>query len=56
MIELDGNHHASPKVRQYDTRRTTTLNELGITVIRFWNKEIMDDIENVLKKIVVYLD
>lgn len=51
IIELDGNFHATPKAKKYDQVRTTALNELGIIVIRFWNREIVEDIEKVLKRI-----
>ncbi len=54
-IELDGNHHRKTEVKKYDQIRTTALNDLGITVIRFWNEEIINDISHVLKKIEAYL-
>ena len=51
VIELDGNFHNTTEAKQYDHARTIVLNELGITVLRFWNKEIIEDPEKVLKKI-----
>ena len=56
VIELDGRHHLSSEAKLYDTTRTAVLNELGITVLRFWNEEIIDDTEKVLKKIAERLD
>ena len=55
VIELDGSFHNTPEAKRYDEKRTMVLNELGITVLRFWNKEIMEDIEKVLKKIADHL-
>jgi very-short-patch-repair endonuclease len=54
VIELDGYFHNTTAAKQYDQARTIVLNELGITVLRFWNKEIMEDIEKVLKTISDY--
>ncbi|HTM91776.1 MAG TPA: endonuclease domain-containing protein [Flavisolibacter sp.] len=54
-IELDGNHHNSEEAKEYDKARTTLLKEQGITVVRFWNEEVMKNIENVLERIALYL-
>ena len=50
-IELDGNFHKETDVKKYDSSRTASLNEIGITVLRFWNEEIINDSEKVLQKI-----
>ncbi|EJL23220.1 endonuclease domain-containing protein [Novosphingobium sp. AP12] len=49
VIELDGGQHAS--ATDYDRRRTRFLNEQGYTVIRFWNSDVLDNIEGVLARI-----
>jgi very-short-patch-repair endonuclease len=49
VIELDGGQHASAV--EYDQRRTRFLNEQGYTVIRFWNADVLDNIESVLARI-----
>ena len=54
-IELDGNFHTSKEAKEYDKARTALLNELEITVLRFWNEEVIKASENVLKKISDYL-
>jgi very-short-patch-repair endonuclease len=54
-IELDGNFHTSKEAKKYDKARTALLNELEITVLRFWNEEVIKASENVLKKISDYL-
>jgi very-short-patch-repair endonuclease len=49
IIELDGSQHATQVA--YDNQRTKYLQTLGYTVLRFWNNEISDQIENVLQTI-----
>ena len=56
VIELDGYHHSDPQTKEYDASRTSLLNETGITVLRFWNSEVINNIEKVLQKISDYLD
>ena len=51
VIELDGNIHADDEQRDLDKGRTETLNDFGIKVLRFKNEEILDNIEEVIKKI-----
>ena len=55
VIELDGNFHRKKDVMEYDQWRTALLNELGITVLRFWNEEVINDALKVLSKIENYL-
>ena len=50
-IELDGHFHTQPEVKEYDNSRTALLNEIGITVLRFWNNEVINDPSKVLQKI-----
>jgi very-short-patch-repair endonuclease len=54
-IELDGNYHKQPEVRAYDDSRTALLKENGITVLRFWNDEVFNDMERVLETIALNL-
>jgi very-short-patch-repair endonuclease len=55
-IELDGNFHTDAEAKEYDEARTLLLNELGITVLRFWNDEVVNDPTKVIEKISEYLD
>ena len=50
-IELDGNVHKLADAKEYDEARTILLNELGITVLRFWNNEVLNNIEGVAEVI-----
>ena len=51
VIELDGNYHNDDQAKEYDKARTVLLKEHGITVVRFWNEDVMKEVENVLEKI-----
>jgi len=51
VIEVDANIHEIPENKVYDIGRSQVLNDFGITVIRFSNNHITDDIDNVLKLI-----
>ena len=50
-IELDGVHHTKDENQQYDEHRSDYLITHGIKVIRFWNNEVMKNMEGVLLKI-----
>lgn len=47
-VELDIGQHNSPDGRASDEQRTKRLFESEIRVLRFWNNEVMEDIEGVL--------
>lgn len=49
IIEVDGKIHL--KRKQEDLERTKILENHGYTLIRFWNEEIENDIEEVIKEI-----
>ena len=44
VIEVDGSQHAGSMT---DQKRTEFLNECGYRVLRFWNNEVLGDIETV---------
>lgn len=48
-IELDGSHHL--KNKEYDQERTIFLESKNIRVLRFWNNDVIDDLDSVLKSI-----
>jgi very-short-patch-repair endonuclease len=49
IVELDGGHHASQMER--DEERTRILQAAGIRVRRFWNNDVLSNIEGVLAEI-----
>lgn len=50
-IELDGEHHAEEEIRNYDEESSRYLKSHDIITLRFWNDEIVQDVEGVLKTI-----
>ncbi len=50
-IELDGGQHADDERRAYDEHRSEYLKAHGIEVMRFWNNEVMRNIDGVLIRI-----
>ena len=50
VVELDGGQHAEQQ--EYDERRTTHLEAKGYRVLRFWNNDVLLNIESVLEVIV----
>jgi len=51
VIELDGDVHDSDFQAERDLERTKILNRLGITIIRFPNKEVHQNISQVISTI-----
>ena len=51
VIEVDGNIHNKPEIKEYDEARTQDLTTMGIQVIRFTNEEIINNMPNVLQRI-----
>ncbi len=49
VVEVDGEIHLSQK--EYDEGRTAELERFGITVIRFSNEEVLNDIDKVVERI-----
>ena len=49
IIEADGGQHAEQA--EYDQARSLYLNDLGFTVLRFWNDEILRQTDEVLAEI-----
>jgi len=56
VVELDGAIHNSIESREYDVNRTAEFEKWEITVIRFSNEQVCDNIENVLKTIKGFCD
>jgi len=46
IIELDGGQHLEQA--EYDAQRTRELEAQGYRVIRFWNREVMQDMNHVI--------
>lgn len=46
-VELDGGFHR--KRKEYDKERDVCLNKLGINVLRFWNDEVLNNVDSVVE-------
>ncbi|HEC99360.1 MAG TPA: DUF559 domain-containing protein [Proteobacteria bacterium] len=49
VIEIDGGQHAAQKEK--DIERDTYLKSQGFRVVRFWNNEVLQNINGVLTAI-----
>jgi very-short-patch-repair endonuclease len=49
IIELDGSQHIDQK--NYDMERTEFLKSKGFKVLRFWNNDVLNNMESVLSVI-----
>lgn len=54
IVEVDGGQHSENVA--YDSERTTWLESEGYRVLRFWNNEVLEDVEAVLEVIVMALN
>ncbi len=50
-IELDGSQHGTIEARDHDNARAAFLSRKNITVLRFWNHELDNNLEGVLEGI-----
>jgi very-short-patch-repair endonuclease len=48
IIELDGGQHNNDENKYRDVLRTQVLQRDGYRVLRFWNNEVTDNLEDVL--------
>jgi very-short-patch-repair endonuclease len=55
-VELDGSQHAEVFAQQSDTVRTVRLQALGWQVVRFWNNEVIENMDGVLSVIMLALE
>lgn len=51
VIEVDCSHHFELEQRSKDAERTTTLQRMGCTVLRFTNGDVLGDIDSVIAEI-----
>ena len=49
IVELDGGQHGEQMI--YDELRTLELEAMGYRVLRFWNNEVLKNVEDVLEVI-----
>jgi very-short-patch-repair endonuclease len=54
VIEVDGGQHSERT--QSDGERTAALEKCGYHVVRFWNNDVLNNIEGVLEAVLQELD
>jgi very-short-patch-repair endonuclease len=52
VVEVDGGQHAESSAAARDARRTQLIAAQGLRVLRFWNHEVLSNIDGVLQAIV----
>lgn len=53
VVEVDGSQHTQADAVISDEARTARLEQDGWTVLRFWNDDVIRDIDNVCQHIVI---
>jgi very-short-patch-repair endonuclease len=51
VIEVDGEIHQKPENQIYDEGRAFDIEKFGIHILRFSNKEVLENIDNVIERI-----
>ena len=47
VVEVDGGRHVEPLKAAHDSERSAWLEQQGFRVLRFWNHEVLNQIEEV---------
>ena len=56
VIEIDGGYHKAKEQIIFDEERTTAIEFQGVRLIRFTNEELLLNLDEVLKKIKVFVN
>ena len=56
VVELDGGGHAQEAQKPRDVQRAADIQRLGVRVLRFWNGEVLSNVEGVLQRISAALE
>ncbi|OAL81256.1 DNA methyltransferase [Acinetobacter sp. SFB] len=51
VIELDGGQHGTADAIEYDAERSKFLEALGLKVVRYWNHEVLNQVDSVLENL-----
>ena len=51
IVEIDGGGHYTEEGQAYDTVRSETLESIGISILRFSNTEVLNQLDSVLERI-----
>jgi len=56
VIEIDGGQHYTEEGKAQDSRRNAYLNDIGLSVLRFSNLDVLGNMDGVITEIVLYLE
>jgi len=56
IIEIDGGQHNEDRTASADKTSTTRLESQGFQVIRFWNNEVVENLDGVINNIQETID
>ncbi len=56
VVEVDGGQHNEPAAMARDSERTRDLESRGYRVIRFWDNDVLTNIDGVLQRIAEALE
>jgi len=56
IVEVDGSHHGHDDVLVYDRERDEALKLAGWTVLRFWNDDVLQKLDDVCSRILRTLE
>jgi very-short-patch-repair endonuclease len=51
IIEIDGGQHNQDQIMEKDKNRSEWLENQGFRVLRFWNNEVLGNLDGVITKI-----
>jgi very-short-patch-repair endonuclease len=51
IVEIDGGQHSEALIKAADEQRTRHLEAKGYRILRFWNTDVIQNMEGVLEKI-----
>jgi very-short-patch-repair endonuclease len=51
IIEIDGRQHNEEREKERDEERTIRLEERGYRIMRFWNNQVLMNMDGVLERI-----
>ncbi len=54
-IELDGGQHNEPSQLEYDQKRTLLIEQHSIRLLRYWNNQVLQALDDVLENIWLHL-
>jgi very-short-patch-repair endonuclease len=55
VVELDGGGHTRDRTAAHDAARTKKIEAAGYLLIRFWNREVTDNLDGICETIVAQI-